>query len=250
MRTALIGLTLALALGCSSGSGNSNSSGTGGASSGGANTGGANTGGAGNVGGGGSPSGGSSGTGSGGSSGSGGATGGGCKALCTHTDTATSGETDCVSSQAYVKGYDWPSDPVCSTIATETDCNQCAVNVAMTDADCSAIESQCFGGGSGGSGSGGAAGAGGTAGGGSGGIGGIGGIGGVGGGGAGGSGGGSGGGGSVQTCKQLCAHAPSSTTAQEQCVETQSYLMGYDWSTQAICSAAKLESGCNACGRT
>jgi hypothetical protein len=78
-----------------------------------------------------------------GSGGSGGAVDG-CQMLCAHTDTATSSEAECVGSQAGLKGYGWPSDPVCSTIATESMCNTCTQNLAMTDADCAAVESACF----------------------------------------------------------------------------------------------------------
>jgi hypothetical protein len=221
MRSLLTGLVLILITGCSS---NNSSNGTGGAA--------------------GSSSGGSSsgGSSSGGSSGSGGSTSGGCAQLCTHTDTASPSEVDCVSSESYLKGYDWPNDPVCSTIETEAQCNTCTVNVAMTDADCAAVESTCFGGsGTGGSGTGGS-GTGGVGGSGTGGIGGIGGIGGVGGGNTGGVGGGSGSG-----CAEFCQNAPSATSAQEQCVQQESYLMGYDWSQHPVCLAADTVPGCNAC---
>lgn len=232
MRSLFTGLILVAMVGCSSNnstggsggaagasSGGSSSGGSSGSNTGGSNTGGANTGGA-NTG------------------GSGGTTAGNCATLCSHTDSASPSEVDCVSTQSYLLGYDWPADPVCSTIQTEAQCNTCTVNVAMDDADCASVENSCFNGGSGGSGTGGV-------GGGTGGIGGIGGIGGVGGGNTGGSGGGSSGG-----CAALCQHAPTATTAQETCVEVQSYLKGYDWSSEPVCATSDTVPGCNACAST
>jgi hypothetical protein len=210
MRSLMLTMTFALALGCSS---SNNHGGPGG----------------------------SAGQSAGGTTASGGSGGGvnptSCSSLCSHTNTASTSEQSCVEQQAYLMGYDWPSDPVCSTIATSGDCQLCTSNLAMAQADCATLESSCFGSGSGGSGSGGS-GSGGSGSGGSGGIGGFGGS------GAGGSGGGGGG---VSTCAELCTHAPTSTPAEQQCVETQSYLMGYDWSAQPICAAAGTTVGCNAC---
>ena len=67
-----------------------------------------------------------------------------CAKLCTHTNTATSSQVNCVATQAVAKGYDWPADPVCANIQTESQCNTCTVNLSMNDADCSAIEQSCF----------------------------------------------------------------------------------------------------------
>ncbi len=221
MKHILLGLALVAVTGCSSNNSSNGAGGAAGSSTGGSSSGGTSSGGSGNA------------AGSGGvnTGGSGGTTLLGCASLCAHTDSATSSEVDCVASESILRGYDWPSDPVCSTIANEGQCNTCTVNLAMTDADCADVESSCFGGGSGGSGGGD-----------TGGVGGIGGFGGVGGGNTGGS-----GGSSNLTCAQFCQHAPSATSAEEQCVELQSYLMGYDWSTQPVCQAANTVPGCNAC---
>jgi hypothetical protein len=115
MRSIYLACALVLALGCSDGS-DDDRNGTGGSTSG---------------------------TGGGGGGGGGGALTG-CQALCAHTNTATKSQTDCVAANAYLKGYNWPGDPICSTIATESMCNTCTHNIAITDADCSALESQCF----------------------------------------------------------------------------------------------------------
>jgi hypothetical protein len=80
----------------------------------------------------------------GGGSGGGGSNLSGCAKLCAHTDTATSSQVDCVAAQSIAKGYNWPADPVCSTIANEGQCNTCTVNVAMTAGDCEAVEASCF----------------------------------------------------------------------------------------------------------
>jgi hypothetical protein len=74
----------------------------------------------------------------------GGSSASGCAHLCIHTDTATSSQVNCVATQAVAEGYNWPADPVCSSIANESQCNTCTVNLKMSDADCSAIEQSCF----------------------------------------------------------------------------------------------------------
>lgn len=185
---------------------------------------------------------------SGGSSGggSGGATGGGCVALCAHTGTATSAEVDCVAAQAYLAGYDWPGDPVCTNINVSADCELCTSNLKMPDAVCANVENSCFGGG--GSGGSAGSGSGGSAGSGSGGSAGSG-AGGSAGSGTGGSAGSGTGGtsGGVTTCSEMCQHAPTATTQQEQCVELNSYLMGYDWTAEPVCAASDTVPGCNAC---
>lgn len=219
MRSVLTGLILVLITGCSSNNSSGGSGGAAGSSSGGSSSGGT-------AGDGGSNTGGSN-TGGASTGGSGGTTAGGCAALCSHTDTASPSQVECVSTEAILKGYDWPNDPVCSTMENEAECNTCTVNLAMADADCAAVESTCFGGGSGGTG---------------GGTGGVGGIGGVGGGNTGGAGGGTGSG-----CAAFCQNAPGASSAQEQCVEIQAYLMGYDWSQEPVCGTADTIPGCNAC---
>jgi hypothetical protein len=45
----------------------------------------------------------------------------------------------------------------------------------------------------------------------------------------------------------MCNYAPTATNAQEQCVQVESALLGYNWSTQPICAAADTVPGCNAC---
>jgi len=118
--------------------GGNGGSGNGGSGNGGSSNGGSGNGGSGN---GGSSNGGSS---NGGSS-SGGSSGGtGCASLCSHAGAETPQQAQCVAAQALSLGYNWTGNSTCMAIATPAQCNACASDLKMTNADCSSVENSCF----------------------------------------------------------------------------------------------------------
>jgi hypothetical protein len=67
-----------------------------------------------------------------------------CAQMCQFAPTATSKQAECVQVNAYLMGYDWPSEPICAASGTVPGCNACTSTLAMKDADCAALHQKCF----------------------------------------------------------------------------------------------------------
>ncbi len=67
-----------------------------------------------------------------------------CEAVCEYQPTATDAQADCVGADLQSKGYPVLTTDSCNSIDSIATCNECYVDIAVSDADCAATFAKCY----------------------------------------------------------------------------------------------------------